>query len=274
MEVIFYNPIVNLFLFFYKLLFENFVLTIIAVTLIVQLVLWPLSIRQYLAQKKIKTMQDDMKKIQEKRASGKQLTVAEMQMTTQMLKGFFAGCLPPLIQLPFLFFLYEIITKVAKGDGTVFNGTAYTDALRFPDGYKFHLDFFGLDLSKTIFNIGFNNIPAVIILVLIIGATVFAQYRSMKLSSPTLFEKKKKVQEIDLTEKKKKKKANEPITKDVENLPKEMEKTSQQMTQVLTYVILAMSIVLPAALSVYWLARSIFVIILTTLQKKYIIKEK
>ncbi|MEI7603835.1 MAG: membrane protein insertase YidC [bacterium] len=262
-------------MFFYKILFEDFTLTIIAVTLVVQLVLWPLSIKQYQAAKKMKFHQENLKKVQEKKASGKQLTVEESLMMSQALKSYCASCITPLIQLPFLMCLYDIINKVAQGKTAgFFNGIAYNSSLHFANDYKFNINFFGLDLSKTVFNIGFGNITSIILLALMIIATVIAQYYSMKISSPQLFEKKNKVQEIDASTESKKKKKNTVEKAKEPNMSDEIAKTSEQMTKVMTYVILAMSIVLPAALSVYWLARSIFVIILTKIQQKYIIKEK
>lgn len=273
MDAILYNPIVNLYLFLYKSLFENFTLSIIVFTLIVQLILWPLTIQQYRAQKKLKELGNKAKSLQEKRATGKSLSVAEMQEQMQYMKSACATCLPILIQMPVIFFLFDIINKVAHGEGTVFNHIAYSDSLRFPEGYKFHLDLFGADLSKTIFNVGFNNIFHFIVLLVIVIATTIAQYYSIKLTS-SLNKPDPKVQEIDATAGKKKKKKTKPEEIKPPSLADELTKNSEQMTKILTVVILAFSISFPVALSIYWLARSIFVIILTKLQVKYIIKDK
>ena len=283
MEQIFFNPLVNIFLFFYKNLGENFVIAIILVTLILQLVLWPLSIRQYVAQKKMKGLQEKLKEVQDKRNAGKQLSVAEMQMASQAFKGMLAGCLPLLIQFPFLTSLYGLFTKIAgsNGDGTIFNSVVYSDKLKFDAGYHFHLDFLGLDLSKTIFNIGFTNISAVIILVILIIATIAAQYFQVKISTPLDLgnTKKDKTQVIDATAEKKKKhkKPNQiaSTNKEIKDpVDREIAASPKQMQNIITGVIVLFSVVSPASLSVYWCARSVFVIILTQIQKRYIIKEK
>jgi len=277
MDIIFYNPIVNLFLLLYKLLFENFVLSIFAVTLILSLILWPLNIRQYRSMKKMREYQDKAKKLQEKRASGKQLTMAEMQEQMQYLKGSIAGCLPVLIQTPFLFCLYDIFHKVSdpKNAGDIFNSVAYSPSLKFPNDYKFHLDFLGLDLSKTIFNIGFSNIWPVVLLVAIIIGAIVAQYFSMRMSSMVNPTKPKLVQQIDATKdgKKNKKTKDKPLGS-ADEVSSQIEKTTQQTMKIMIVFIGFLSISLPAAASIYFLARSLFVIILTKIQIKYIIKDK
>lgn len=172
----------------------------------------------------------------------------------------------------------------AHGDGTIFNNVVYSDSLRFPQGYQFHLDFFGLDLSKTLFTVGTDNIIPLIIMVLIIAATFAAQYISIKLTNPqgtTKTDKNiKKIQEIDVSEtgknKKKHLKPNQPaVSSELKDpVDKQIAASPQQLQFFLTIFILFISIMSAAALSIYWCARSVFVIILTLIQKKYILKEK
>jgi YidC/Oxa1 family membrane protein insertase len=102
------NPMTNALMLLYGLLFNQYVLAIIALTLIIRLVTLPLTIKQQISSFKMQALQPQIKVLQEKYKSDPQRLQAEMRKL-----GFnpFSGCLPLLIQLPILIGLYQAIIR-------------------------------------------------------------------------------------------------------------------------------------------------------------------
>ena len=101
------NPITNFMLVIYGL-FNNYVVAIILVTIIIRLITLPLNQKQMVSSIKMSAMQPQMKALQEKYKNDPQTLSAEMRKL-----GFnpLAGCLPTLIQFPILIALYQAITR-------------------------------------------------------------------------------------------------------------------------------------------------------------------
>jgi YidC/Oxa1 family membrane protein insertase len=89
-------------------LFNNYVVAIILVTIIIRLITLPLNQKQMVSSIKMSAMQPQMKALQEKYKNDPQMLSAEMRKL-----GFnpLAGCLPTLIQFPILIALYQAITR-------------------------------------------------------------------------------------------------------------------------------------------------------------------
>jgi YidC/Oxa1 family membrane protein insertase len=102
------NPMTNALMLLYGLLFNQYVLAIIALTLIIRLITLPLTIRQQISSFKLQALQPQIKALQEKYKNDPQRLQAEMRKL-----GFnpFSGCLPLLIQLPILIGLYQAIIR-------------------------------------------------------------------------------------------------------------------------------------------------------------------
>jgi len=102
------NPMTNALMLLYGLLFNQYVLAIIALTLIIRLVTLPLTIKQQINSFKMQALQPQIKALQEKYKNDPQRLQAEMRRL-----GFnpFSGCLPLLIQLPILIGLYQAIIR-------------------------------------------------------------------------------------------------------------------------------------------------------------------
>jgi YidC/Oxa1 family membrane protein insertase len=102
------NPMTNALLLLYGLLFNQYVLAIIALTLIIRLITLPLTLRQQVSSYKMQAMQPKIKELQEKYKGEPQKLQAEMRKL-----GFnpLSGCLPLLIQFPILIGLYQAITR-------------------------------------------------------------------------------------------------------------------------------------------------------------------
>ncbi len=112
-DLLFVDPITNMLLFFYKFLGQETVLAVALVTLVVRLLLTPLTINQQRSMRKQRDMQPRMKAIQEKYKNDRE-RLAQEQMKLYQEGGMnpVSGCLPSLIQLPLMIGLYQGIIRV------------------------------------------------------------------------------------------------------------------------------------------------------------------
>ncbi len=101
-KVILYYPIFNLLVFFYNLI-PDIGIAIIFVTIIIKIIIWPLSKKSIKSQKAMQTIQPKLEelKIQYK---GDQQALAKATMELYKKEGVspFSSCLPLLIQLPIM----------------------------------------------------------------------------------------------------------------------------------------------------------------------------
>jgi YidC/Oxa1 family membrane protein insertase len=255
-DTIFYEPIVNLLLVLYKFVGENLGLAIIAVVLLLRLVLFPLTQLQMKSSKKMQEMQPKLKKLQGK--NNKDMTMAEMAAVKDMGKGCAYGCLPTLVQLPFLISLYKAIKVLASSAGTVFNPIAYGTYLMFTEGYNFNTYFLGLDLAVIPSEIGFKNSAIIpyLVLVVLVGASQWATTKVMAMQRGEDKNKKKKEDEKAKQKKDKKKKK-----KSEQEMQSEMMSATNNYMQIMFPAMLAFAAFsVPAALSVYWFVQSLFLV--------------
>ena len=90
--------------------FGNFGLAILAFTVMLKIVTLPLSIKSYRAMGKMKALQPEMKRIQERFADDKAKQGAEMmELYKREHVNPASGCLPTLIQIPIFFALYKVL---------------------------------------------------------------------------------------------------------------------------------------------------------------------
>ena len=112
-DLIILNPMVNVLIIVSKYLFNNFGLTIIVLTIIVNLLMYPLTLKQLKASKAMQDMQSKVAEIRKKYAKDKQ-KLAQEQMKLMKESGVsYVGCiLPMLIQMPVWIVLYQSILRV------------------------------------------------------------------------------------------------------------------------------------------------------------------
>ncbi|WP_020179490.1 membrane protein insertase YidC [Methylopila sp. M107] len=95
--------------FFFKLI-GNFGLAILAVTVIVKLLFFPLANKSYVSMSKMKLVQPEMAKIKDRFPDDKQRQQQElMELYKKEKINPLAGCLPILIQIPVFFSLYKVL---------------------------------------------------------------------------------------------------------------------------------------------------------------------
>jgi YidC/Oxa1 family membrane protein insertase len=109
-------PLGQVMLFIYKYLsFDSYGIAIILFTILIKIVLLPLTIRQQKSSFVMQKLQPKLKEIQERYKNDKEKLATETQkLYRETGANPLSGCLPTLIQLPILFALYGVITSPLK----------------------------------------------------------------------------------------------------------------------------------------------------------------
>lgn len=104
----FYQPILNLLVFLYNI-FNDLGLAIIFLTIIIKLILLPLSKKSIKSQKSLQDLQPKIEELKLKYKEDKQgMSVALMALYKENKVNPFSSCLPLLIQLPFFFAIFKV----------------------------------------------------------------------------------------------------------------------------------------------------------------------
>lgn len=105
-------PFTNALLYLYTLVGNNFVIAIALFTVIIRLATLPLTLAGQKNQQRMQEMQPKIKEIQEKYKDNPEKMNAELAAVGFSPMTMMGGCLPMLIQFPFLIGLYQSITYV------------------------------------------------------------------------------------------------------------------------------------------------------------------
>jgi len=146
-------PILNLLILFYHLLFDNLGLSIIAVTIFIRIITYPLTKPSLEAQKKQKELMPEIEKMK-KKYKNKQ-TMAKKQMELYKKHGInpAAGCVSQIIPLIIILALYRVFNNILVANGEVIeevNKVLYDwDYLQFVQGASINTEFLYLNLAKA-----------------------------------------------------------------------------------------------------------------------------
>ncbi|MCL5010780.1 MAG: YidC/Oxa1 family membrane protein insertase [Patescibacteria group bacterium] len=115
---ILYQPLLNGLVWLYNYLpGHDFGLAIIVLTLLVKVILHPLSIKGLKSQQELAELQPKIKELQKKHSGDlQQQNKAVMELYKKHKVNPFSGCLPLLIQLPILIALYQVFLEGIKPD--------------------------------------------------------------------------------------------------------------------------------------------------------------
>lgn len=274
-------------------LFNNYGIAIIVFSVILRLILIPVTISQQKAMKKSEKMQEKMKEIQKKyKNNPEKLNQETIDLYKNEKVNPFGGCLSSILQIIIVLSVFWLVSKpltyMKKVDTTVING--YIEEIKNEDGkasaypeiqviqrkadtdeaVNINMDFFGLDLSKVP-NQNMSDFTVYIIPVLY----VITSFVSIKITNS----KKKKEKVLKLEEKTEK----EPTAENNENKEQssadESLEAMQEMSNSMTYMIPIMSIsiafIAPLGLALYWLISNILIIIERLIMNKIVeIKEE
>jgi YidC/Oxa1 family membrane protein insertase len=111
---LFISIFINVLLWIYNIIGQNFGIAIILFTILIRIVTWPLNAQQMKGAKAMQDLQNDKEwqAIQKKYAKDKE-KLAQEQMRVYREKGInpFGSCLPTLIQFPIIIALYQSIIR-------------------------------------------------------------------------------------------------------------------------------------------------------------------
>lgn len=114
-----YNPIYNALVYFYNVLpLHDMGISIIILTILLKIILYPFSAKALKSQKMMQELEPKMNALREKYKNDKQeLARATMELYKTEHVSPFSSCLPLLIQFPFLIALYQAMGKVVVSKG-------------------------------------------------------------------------------------------------------------------------------------------------------------
>ena len=112
-----YQPLVNALVFFYQLCFDNLGLAIIVLTILLRLLLTPLTLPSMKAAQKMKELAPQLADLKKRYGKDKQkLASAQMELYKKNGANPAAGCLPQIVQLVVLVALYNAFIRVLNTD--------------------------------------------------------------------------------------------------------------------------------------------------------------
>ena len=117
-QIIFYQPILNLLVWLYNVIPGHYLgLAIIVLTVLIKLVLLPLSKQSIKSQKALQDLQPKIDEIKKKYANKKEeMGRAMLELYKENKVNPFSSCLPLLIQLPFLWAVFKVFRDGLAGD--------------------------------------------------------------------------------------------------------------------------------------------------------------
>lgn len=221
----FFTDFFSTILVFLDSIFNNLGLTIIVFTILVRLVLLPLTLPSVKSSKKIQELQPEIKKLKEKHGKDKQaLALAQAQLYKSYNINPLAGCLPQLIQLFILIVLYQSIIHL------------------FDDPNFTNLNFLWVNLAQH---------DQTYILPILAGLTQFLL--SLMILPAT--------QTRDIIENKSKDKNIQEANKKEEDIAEMAATMQQQMVFLMPIMTVFISLKLPSGLALYWVVGTIITIV-------------
>jgi len=256
-------------------LVQNYGLAIIIFSVLLKLILLPLSIKQQKTMKKTAKIQAKVKEIQEKYKND------QMRMNQEMMDLYkkenmspFSGCLSSIIQILLLLAIFGLVrnpltymkkvdvdtinnykTEMQQNGNTISANYPEISILKYVNNNKgvedplyINMNFFGLDLSN-IPQENLNN-PTVYI---IPALYVLTSLISMKITTKMTENKNKKDEVIEINKKESKSGKNE----ETQDMTTQMNKS---MSWFLPIMSVSIAIIAPLGLALYWLVNNILMI--------------
>jgi YidC/Oxa1 family membrane protein insertase len=158
-------------------------LSIIGLVLVIRAALIPVFVKQIKAQRGMQLLQPDLKKLQDKyKGKTDQLSrqaMAQEQMAMYKKHGTnpFSACLPMLIQMPFFFALFQVLSGIsaAKDQGAGIGAMSHEQVVEFDAS-----SIFGAPLSAALLHGGATNVAVVVLSIVMILAMTASQFITQK----------------------------------------------------------------------------------------------
>ena len=250
--------------------FNNYGIAIIVFSIILRLILIPITIKQQKAMKKSAELQEEMKEIQRKyKNNPEKLNQETIDLYKREKLSPFAGCFSSIIQLLIILSVFWLVsqplTYMKKIDTNIINDyrtqlqqegnqSAYME-IEIINKYgaqdervRLNMDFLGLDLSKVPSS-NLNDWRVYIIPILYVISSIV----SIKITNN--FNKKKKNDKKAITD------GKELQTQEEPNELEAMEAMNKNMTFMLPLMSVFIAFIAPLGLALYWFVSNILVII-------------
>jgi YidC/Oxa1 family membrane protein insertase len=245
-NLILINPITNLLIAIYNaLLFLHIPyalgFSIIVLTALIRLLLWPVVAQQIKATKAMQRMAPHIAAIKEKHKSDKKRQQEEtMKLYKEHGVNPVGGCLPALVQIPIFISLYRVLTHIVSSSSAQVmarvNGVVYFGALKV--NHAIDTTFFGLPLAT----VPKNNLSHEPWLILIPIVTGFMQFILSKMMMPE--------EVLD---------AKQVLAKKTPQKSDDFQAAMQKQTLFIFPIMIGFfSFTLPVGLSLYWNTFSLF----------------
>ncbi len=274
----------NTFGYFLNFLYNNlgnFGLAMIVFSIIVKLVLLPITIKQQKTMKKTAKVQQKLKEIQDKyKNNPEKLNQETIELYKRENMSPFSGCLGAIVQIILLFSVFYLVrsplTYMKKVDSGLIEqykieieeesstNNAYPEISIIKqkgnedEKVYINMNFLGLDLSGVPIQDA-SDVKVFIIPALYVITTFF----SMKLNSSM---NKKKEKENLITD------GKEPAKE--EALPNPMEQANKNMMYIMPIMSISIALVAPLGLALYWLVNNILMIVERLVLNKVIKEEE
>jgi YidC/Oxa1 family membrane protein insertase len=112
-DILILQPFINALLLIYHYLGHNFTIAIVVFTVVLRVILYPLTIQQQKQSKAMQALQPQIQELQKKYGKDKEkFATAQMEVYKQAGFNPMGGCLPMLIQFPIMIGMYQAITRV------------------------------------------------------------------------------------------------------------------------------------------------------------------
>jgi len=247
--------------FLYTIL-NNYGLAIIIFSILVKLILLPLTIKQQKTMEKTTKMQDEMKSLQFKyKNDPEKLNKEMMDMYKRENMSPFSGCLSSIAQIVLILAVFYLVrsplTYMKKVDTNIIN--EYTKKLEEKTNYPevqvikefgaeneklyINMDFLGLDLS-SVPSSNIKDAKTLIIPFLYVISSIISTKMTMKMQN----NKNKQIEE----------KSGEQQEESMEDM---MQNTSKTMSYMMPFMAFSISLVAPLGLALYWLMSNILMIV-------------
>lgn len=121
------QPLYNAIVWFYDVVpGADFGIAIILTTILLKLLMFPLSRKQIESQKKMQELQPKLKAIQREHKDKEAQAKAMMELYRTEKTNPFSGCLPLIVQIVFLIAIYHVIIRISQADFAIDAGELYS----------------------------------------------------------------------------------------------------------------------------------------------------
>lgn len=146
-------PMINIIVLIYQVLLFLHIpsalgFSIIFLTVLIRLILYPLTAAQLKASMKMQKLAPHLSKLKDKH-KGDSMKIQQETMRLYKEHGInpAAGCLPILVQLPIIYALYQVLNDVVKYNTAQINNVLYSFVPKLSNPWE--LTFFGISLAAT-----------------------------------------------------------------------------------------------------------------------------